>query len=54
VDDKERARLRQQALTWLKADLAAWAKRAAGAADRTLLGVSARDAVFDKWQRWAF
>jgi eukaryotic-like serine/threonine-protein kinase len=26
LDDKERARLRQQALDWLRADLAAWAK----------------------------
>jgi serine/threonine-protein kinase len=31
LDDPERARLRQQALGWLRADLAAWA----GAADRT-------------------
>jgi serine/threonine-protein kinase len=29
VDDKERARLRKQALDWLRADLAYWTKRAA-------------------------
>ena len=28
LDDKERARLRQQALDWLRADLALWAKQA--------------------------
>jgi tetratricopeptide (TPR) repeat protein len=28
LDDKEKARLRRQALDWLRADLAAWAKRA--------------------------
>jgi Flp pilus assembly protein TadD len=27
LDEKERARLRQQALSWLRADLAAWARR---------------------------
>jgi hypothetical protein len=26
LDDKERARLRQQALTWLRADLTSWGK----------------------------
>jgi serine/threonine-protein kinase len=30
LDDPERARLRQQALGWLRADLALWAKRAVG------------------------
>jgi tetratricopeptide (TPR) repeat protein len=30
LDDKERARLRQQALDWLRADLARWDKRAEG------------------------
>jgi hypothetical protein len=29
LDDKERARLRRQALDWLRADLAAWAGQAA-------------------------
>ena len=29
-DDKERTRLREQALNWLRADLAAWAKRVEG------------------------
>jgi tetratricopeptide (TPR) repeat protein len=32
LDDKDRARLREQALGWLKADLAAWAKLAEGPA----------------------
>jgi hypothetical protein len=36
LDDKERARLRKQALDWLRADLAAWDKRlkSGGPADR--------------------
>jgi hypothetical protein len=32
LEHKERARLRQQALDWLKADLAAWTKLAEGTA----------------------
>ena len=38
-DDKERARLRQQALDWLHADLAHWSKKAASEkpGDRTLV-----------------
>jgi eukaryotic-like serine/threonine-protein kinase len=28
LDDKDRVRLRQQALTWLRADLASWSKQA--------------------------
>jgi tetratricopeptide (TPR) repeat protein len=39
LDEKERARLRQQALDWLRADLALWAKRA----DR-------RQALLGRWQ----
>jgi serine/threonine-protein kinase len=31
LDDKEKARLRRQALAWLRADLAAWAKVLDGA-----------------------
>jgi tetratricopeptide (TPR) repeat protein len=31
LDEKERARLRQQAVAWLRADLAYWSKQAAGA-----------------------
>jgi hypothetical protein len=46
--DKERARLRQQALDWLRADLVLWAKRAAG-------GGSAQRAAVQKglrhWQQ---
>jgi tetratricopeptide (TPR) repeat protein len=36
LDDKERTRLRRQALGWLKADLAAWAKVAEGPAGQRL------------------
>jgi tetratricopeptide (TPR) repeat protein len=61
LDDKERARLRQQALDWLRADLAAWEKRlnsGQGAdraeveqklkdwqADRNLAGIRDKDAL---------
>jgi serine/threonine protein kinase/Flp pilus assembly protein TadD len=34
LDDKERARLRQQALDWLRADLAAWQMRLVNAPDK--------------------
>src|SRR5262249_790162 len=34
LDDKERARLRQQALTWLRADLAAYTQLVANPANR--------------------
>jgi hypothetical protein len=36
LDDKERARLRLQALDWLKIELAAWTKRAEGPAEQRL------------------
>jgi tetratricopeptide (TPR) repeat protein len=35
LDDKERARLRQQALGWLRADLALWGKQAEGGTPQT-------------------
>jgi serine/threonine protein kinase/tetratricopeptide (TPR) repeat protein len=46
LDDAERARLRQQALDWLTAELAAWAKLADSATDRPNL----RQAL-QNWQR---
>ena len=48
LDDKERARLRQQALAWLRADLALWAKDVEGGkpADR-----GAAQRTLRHWQR---
>jgi tetratricopeptide (TPR) repeat protein/serine/threonine protein kinase len=46
MDDKERARLRQQALGWLRADLALWAKREASGAP------AARAVVQAKLRHW--
>jgi tetratricopeptide (TPR) repeat protein len=46
LDAKERARLRRQALDWLRADLAAWAKELARNTPE------ARGAVRDKMQHW--
>jgi tetratricopeptide (TPR) repeat protein/tRNA A-37 threonylcarbamoyl transferase component Bud32 len=46
IDARERARLRRQSLAWLKADLAAWAKRLGSGQQ------SARAAVQEALQRW--
>jgi serine/threonine-protein kinase len=46
LDDKERARLRQQALTWLHADLTAWGKLLEQQPDK------ARPAVLKTMQHW--
>ncbi len=48
LDDKERGRLRQQALTWLRADLALWGKRLASGAGRDRQELSR---VLQHWQR---
>ncbi len=39
LDDKERTRLRQQALTWLRADLEAWGKLLESQPDKGRAGV---------------
>ena len=46
LDDKERARLRQQALDWLRADLALWSKLLSSAQS------AARVAVQQQMQHW--
>jgi tetratricopeptide (TPR) repeat protein len=46
LDDKERARLRQQALDWLRADLALWAKQLSTAEP------SEREAIAKKLRSW--
>jgi serine/threonine-protein kinase len=48
LDEVRRAGLRRQALTWLRADLAAWAKQAEGASPRARRGV--RQALL-YWQK---
>src|SRR5262249_37490010 len=46
LDDRERARLRQQASTWLRADLASWRKHLAAAE------VKLRPVVRKTMQHW--
>jgi serine/threonine-protein kinase len=48
LDDKERFRLRQQALDWLRADLAVWARQAAS--DKEADGARVRQTL-GHWQR---
>jgi tetratricopeptide (TPR) repeat protein len=48
LDDKERTRLRQQALAWLRSDLEAWSKRLAGGKPEDRQEVQAK---LEHWQR---